>query len=195
MEFALIAFIPLGMLAGAVWIWIDASERTDYGCVWAALALLFPLIVIPLYIFMRFYATRPVSRRALAEHERERARFTDSRFPSDIDRTGYIRQAASGPGTLFNPAGGGPAGGYKHFTDHRAEALIEQARYEEALDYLLDLYSVAEANGDNRALDTYRHYFSLLPAGSRQFEAWRRRGRPQQDAPPHRGGRDRDVPF
>jgi len=179
---------------GAIWVWADASDRTDYGCVWALLALFFPVFIIPLYIFMRFYSERPVSRRAAEQYERDRAQFADSRFPKEIDRSPFLKQATRGSGTLYRPADTKAPTGHKHFTDHRAEALIEQARYEEAHDYLADLYAIAQKDNDQRALDTYRYYFTQLPTGKKRQEDWRREKRPQRDAQ-LKQPRKRDVPF
>jgi hypothetical protein len=83
--------------------------------------------------------------------------------------------------------------GYPHFADSRAEALLAERRFDEALEYLLDLFTVADHDHDVRASDTYRHYLSRIPGG---LEALARHEIGFHDqAAPYRKPPDRTLPF
>jgi hypothetical protein len=170
----LVVCIVIALLYCVVLFWAcyDAMSRYEFGCagmgcIWPFLLITFPP-ALPFYIFMRFYSDRRVSRRILLERELERADAEKvPRFASDIHKLRYLAAADKAHGTLYDPTTGAgmAAEGYPHFADSRAEALLSQRRFDEAQEYLLDLYTVAAKDGDVRGRDTYRHYLSQIPGG------------------------------
>lgn len=196
--FSLVAALIYG--AALFWAVYDAFTRYEIGCagpgcIWPFLLITFPP-ALPFYIFMRLYSERGVSRAIRLERDLERSEAAQvPRFVSDIHKLRYLAAAEKTHGTMYDPRTGvGTAPeGYRHFTDSRAEALFNQRRFNEALEYLLDLYVVADHDHDARARDTYRHYLSQIPGG---LEALARRQADHSDpATPYRKPTDRTMPF
>lgn len=191
---SLMMIIPLAVLIAAIWVYVDATDHTDMGCVWGILAFVLPIPIVPLYFIMRLYSARPASKQQLSRFADERKLFSGPRFASDIEKLQYLEWAEKGPGTMFDPLTGlniRPEG-YRHFTDARAEQLITQARYADAWDYLIELYGVAHKDQDVRGLDTYKNYISRLPDGLQRLQQWQAT---QEDQPPPPVTKSRDVPF
>jgi hypothetical protein len=184
----------VGFLIGAIWVYMDASEHTDHACVWGCLAYMLPFPIIPLYFIMRMYANRNASKRQLERYAREREGLDVPRLASDIDKLHYLEWAEKGPGTMYDPQAGLSVRpeGYRHFIDQRAETLLMEARYEEAWDYLIELYAVAAKDQDVRALDPYRNSLSRLPDGLERLSHWRAA---ESAEPPPPVTRSREVPF
>jgi hypothetical protein len=156
-----------------LWAALDAFERTEAGCLWLVLFVTIPFISLPIYLFARFYADRPAMK---GLHDERPEGTWVSRFPSDFDKLSYIRQLGQSEGSALAPDNAMriTGRGYKHFTDSRAEALLEQRRFDEALDYLLDLYALAVRAGDARGRDTYLSYISGVPGGTVLLREWER---------------------
>lgn len=184
----------VGFLVGAIWVYLDASEHTDNACVWGCLAYLLPFPIIPLYFIMRMYANRNVSKRQLQRFDDERKGFQGLHLASDIEKLKYLAWAEKGPGTMYDPRAGLSVrpDGFRHFIDQRAETLLNEARYAEAWDYLIELYAVAAKDQDVRALDTYKNYLSRIPDGLERLKQWRAE---VSDEPPPPVTRSREVPF
>jgi len=198
----LVFCIVAALIYGAALFWAvyDAFSRYEIGCagagcLWPLVLLTFPP-ALPFYIFMRLYTQRSVPRSEILKREYERAEAAQvPRFVSDIHKLRYLAAAEKSHGTMYDPRtgiGDAPAG-YPHFADSRAEALLEQRRFDEALEYLLDLYSVAAKDGDVRGRDTYRHYLSRIPGG---LDALFQREAEYRDSATHfRNHTDRILPF
>lgn len=158
--------VAVGLIVFILWAALDAFERTDVGCLWLLLFVSVPFISLPVYVFMRFYSNRP-TRRRLPEEGLERVGI--SRFASDIDKLRFVAEASKERGTMYDPNAGLSVSpeGFKHFSDNRVEALLEQRRFDEALDCLVELHSLAVRDCDARGRDTYLHYISRIPGGLR----------------------------
>jgi len=198
----LVVCIVIALLYCAVLFWAcyDAMSRYELGCagmgcIWPFLLITFPP-ALPFYIFMRFYSDRRVAGGVLRERELERAEAESlPRFASDIHKLRYLAAADKAHGTMYDPAtgAGARAEGYPHFADNRAEALLKQRRFDEALEYLLDLYTVAAHDGDVRGRDTYRYYLSQIPGG---LQALAQRETENSDSnTSYRKPGDRSLPF
>jgi hypothetical protein len=151
-----------------VWCIFDAFDRTDYGMVWLFFFLTLSPIFVPLYLIMRFYSDRNVPAKTVLAGELERERWRDFRIGSEIERAKFIEQAMQGGGTMYDPNASLHLSteGYRHFSDQRAEELLQHGNSEDAWQYLSELYGIARADGDLRALDTYRHYICRIPGGA-----------------------------
>ncbi len=175
-----------------IWAAYDAFDHTSHGCAWLSLFILTGPVGLAIYLFMRLYANRPdQSVSQLADPMADNM----SRFPTEIEKARFIEAASKGGGTMFNPEEGQSEipGGFPHFSDTRAEAMITQRRFDEAWEYLIDLYSLAHRDRDGRAEDTYRHYINRLPGGAKLLQEWRTENEefPEETKPPAK----RDVPF
>ncbi|MBN2080956.1 hypothetical protein JW859_01990 [bacterium] len=165
-------FVALAYVFGAIWAINDAMTRYELGCagmgcIWPVLILLFPP-ALPFYIIMRLQTSRRVPHSVVLKFDLEREeREQIPRLPSDIHKLRYLAAADKEHGTMYEPQMGLPAGsrGFPHFTDGQAEALLEQARFDEAYDYLVELHDLAVASEDVRGRDTYKHYISRIPGG------------------------------
>jgi hypothetical protein len=196
--FAIIA--SLVYMVVLFWAIYDAFTRFEIGCagggcIWPLLMILFPPSIL-LYIFMRFYTSRTVSKSAVLEHQRQKAEAAKiPRFDSDIHKLRYLAAADKEHGTMYDPVTGAATSpeGYPHFADSRAEALLKQRRFDEAFEYLLDLHSVAASSHDVRARDTYRHYISRIPGGLNLLAEYeiKQSGTEPRSTPPDR----RSMPF
>lgn len=189
-----VAYGAVGLVA-AIWVWLDASDHAEYPLVWATLVLVAGPVFLPIYIFFRFYTSRAVSTRRQAQLNRDRLDPMRYRFASEIEKSRFIEAAEHGPGTMFDPVLGENVSGtgFAHFIVERAEKLIQEQRYDEAWDYLTELYTVALNDSDARALDTYKHYILRLPNGAPRFREWLETTPQVPDKPapkPHR-----EVPF
>jgi len=162
---------PIFMIVAGIWVYVDANERVGNGWLWGTIAFAVPPIGLPLYyILIALYGWQNSRQRSGPEQagreqlERERKKLV---MQGELERQKYLHDAEEHGGTLFNPAiGMGSKGqGFRHFTDARAEELIQERRYDEALAYLRDLYAVAREENDGRAADTYRSYIASLPGG------------------------------
>lgn len=167
---------PALMVGCGLWIYLDAETRVGNGCFWGALAFAVPPIGVPFYYFcvlvMTIRNTDPAFRsrkRERQQQEQERRRLV---MMGDIERLREERGRDDYGGTMFDAQSGIGISreGFRHFTDSRAEDLIEGQRYEQAWDYLSDLYRLARSEGDQRALATYRHYISRLPDGLKRLK-------------------------
>lgn len=188
-------------LCAIFWAYNDALGHTDEsctspGCFWILMFVFFPPSIL-FYIVMRLLLSRRTPRGATQEYERERWEERSTRFPSDIDKLRILRYADKEHGTMFDPNAGASQApeGFPHFADSRAEAFLEQYRHADAIDYLLDVYSVAHHDHDARACDTYRHYFSRIPGGLVALREWEtlRSGKVDEAGPP--SGHAGDMPF
>jgi hypothetical protein len=181
------------VLMGGLYIWAiyDAFTYTDYGFAWSFVFAVLPPVV-PIYLAMSLYARRSVSQAGNRFVSSEDSSF---RFSTEIERARFIEAADKGQGTLYEPAatlGSGGAAGRKVFTDHHAEGLIAGGDDQAALAYLLEMYTLAEGDGDPDRLSTYRHYILSVPGGTEALaRAKAKRGDP--DRPDTEG--KRSVPF
>lgn len=189
-----VAFGGVGLVA-AIWIYVDASDHAEYPLVWALLAFFMWEIIVPFYIFFRLYTARPISSRREQQLNRDRIDPMRYRFASEIEKSRFIEAAEHGPGTMFDQVLGENVSGtgYAHFTVERAEKLIQELRYNEAWDYLTELYTVAMNDNDPRALDTYKHYLLRLPNGASRFRDWLETAQQIPDKPAAKPSRE--VPF
>jgi hypothetical protein len=179
----------------AIWVFIDATDHAEYALVWAVLvAMAWPLF-LPIYIFFRLYTARPISSRREQQLNRDRIDPMRYRFASEIEKSRFIEAAEHGPGTMFDQVLGEnvSGAGYAHFTVDRAEKLIQEQRYDEAWDYLTELYTVAMNDNDARALDTYKHYLLRLPNGAPRFRDWLEAAQQIPDKPAVKPSHE--VPF
>ena len=160
----------------ALWCAFDSFERTEYGMIWVFFFIVLGPIFIPIYLFMRFYADRPVPARERLARDLEREKWRDLRIAGELERARFVEQALQGPGTMYQPEVGLTIrpDGYRHFADERAEVLLNEQRHDEAWDYLIDLYSLARSEGDLRGMDTYRFYICQLPEGAALLAEWER---------------------
>jgi len=178
---------PLVMIVSGIWIYIDAQTRTGNGCFWGALAFAVPPIGVPLYyiglLTMHIRDNDPAFKRQRAE-EKETAKKEHRRYKmmGDIERAREEQARKSLGGTMFDPASGIGINreGHKHFTDQRAEYLIQSLQFEAAWDYLADLFVLAREENDARSVDTYRYYIARLPDG---LERLRELERPDKPGP------------
>ena len=197
---AVFIVLGIGYFCLLFWAIFDAITQYDIGCagmgcIWPLLFITVPPILL-FYVFMRFYQMRAPSRQLLLERQREEQGLPPAgRFASDIDKLRFLDAAERSHGTMYDPSmdHAAPPAGFRHFTDGRAEALLEQRRYDEAEPYLLDLHAVATAAHDVRSRDTYRHYLSLVPGGLEQLQQQEQRLRSPGREP--RSPRRPDVPF
>jgi hypothetical protein len=182
------------VVIGAFWVLVDAYDHAEYPCVWFVMVMLFFPLALPLYIFLRMYSARSASRRVREQRRQERDAVPMVRFASDIERAKFIEAAQGGAGTLFSPPNLPKSEyGYAHFQVDRAERMIGEARYQEAFNYLVELYQMARDENDLRAVDTYRHYIARLPQGLTWLQQWEVKKRDRDRLPPSR--EKRDLPF
>lgn len=179
----------------AVVVYVDASDNAVYPFVWAILMLVAWPLFLPVYIFFRFYTSRGMSARRLQQLNQERIDPARFRFPSEIEKAKFIQAAVEGPGTMFEPLLGEnvSAQGFAHFTVERAELLLREQCYDEAWEYLTELYGIARLNSDPRALDTYRHYILRIPGVQQRFRDWLEEQDRPVDAPARKP--KREAPF
>jgi hypothetical protein len=189
-----VAFGGVGLVA-AIWIYVDASDHAEYPLVWALLAFFMWVIIVPFYVFFRLYTARPISSRREQQLNRDRIDPMRYRFASEIEKSRFIEAAEHGPGTMYDQVLGENVRGtgYAHFTVERAEKLIQELRYNEAWDYLTELYTVAMNDNDPRAMDTYKHYLLRLPDGAPRFRDWLETAQQVPDKPAAKPSRE--VPF
>jgi hypothetical protein len=176
------------------WVYYDALDNAEYPLVWAVLVFMLPPLFLPLYIILRLYTMRRAGKRTIERMEQDRLGAMDYRFGSDVERARFIEAQERGTGTLYQPRGGIPehSAGFAHFTVERAEQLIAAQRFDEAWEYLSDMYAVAAKEDDVRAMDTYQHYICRLPGGAARLSALD----PRLSALAKLAQRtDRDVPF
>ncbi len=188
------AFGGVGLVA-AIWIYVDGSDHVEYPLVWALLVFFMWPVFLPIYIFFRLYAARPVSARRQQQLNRDRIDPMRYRFASEIEKARFIEAAESGPGTMFDQVLGENVSGlgYAHFTVDRAERLLREQRYDEAWDYLTELYALALSENDARAQDTYKHYILRIPDSFQRFKQWLEDQQHIPDKPVPK--RKREVPF
>lgn len=170
---------PAVMVVSGLWIYVDAQTRVGNGCFWGALAFAVPPIGVPLYyiglLVMNVRNTDPAFRGNRLERQQQEQERKRRVGMGDIERLREERERDEHGGTMFDPVSGISVSrtGFAHFSDAHAEELIEQHSYEQAWEYLSDLYRLARAEGDGRAQDTYRHYISQLPDGLRRLRELR----------------------
>ena len=166
---------PALMVVCGLWIYVDANSRVGNGCFWGALAFAVPPLGVPLYYGALLAMALRDARGPGAQERREREQREQLRkqlvTQGEIQRQQYLEQAQAHGGTVFNPqAGMGQReGGCRHFVDQHAEELIEGRRYEEASDYLIDMYALARNEQDGVRMDTYRYYLCRLPDGQKRL--------------------------
>ncbi len=193
--------LGIGIFFLYIWVVMDAFDHSGYGCAWLAFFICFPGISILIYLFIRFYANRPDINPNFEMGEANQQ--TYSRFPTEIEKARFIEAADHSLGTMYEPGASATAVGYPHFRDDRAELLLSEGRFDEAWNYLIDLYAVAKSEADGRREDTYLHYISRLPKGTDKLAHWRRDQRLEigsdsaddQAPPPNKPPTSRDVPF
>lgn len=184
-------------LVVVIWAAMDAFTHTDMGCMWLCLFIFVPPLAIPIYVFMRLYTSRSVSRQVLMQRELEREQGAVSRFPTEIEKARYIAAAEQKHGTMYNPqsAVATAPDGFRHFADNRADSLLDQRRYEEAAEYLLDMYAVAAGDHDARGQDTYRHYLGRIPGGRELLHEWEVEHGTRRPGDRSTPRRDDEMPF
>lgn len=189
-----VALGGVGLLA-AIWIYVDASDHAEYPLMWALLAFFAWPVFVPVYIFFRLYSSRPVTARRQAQLNRDRIDPMRYRFASEIEKARFIEAAENGPGTMFDQVLGENVSGmgYAHFTVDRAERMLREQRYNEAWDYLTELYALALNENDPRAMDTYKHYILRIPESYQRFKQWLEDQQHIPDKPAPK--RSREVPF
>lgn len=160
-----------------IWAAMDAFEQTDMGCLWLALFITTPLVSVIAYLAFRAY----VFRRRQPDMQLDPREYQGplKHFGSEIEKARFIEAAARGPGTLYDPGrrGGAPPGGYRHFSDTRAETLISQGLHGEAFEYLVEMYGLARDEHDGRGQDTYMYYIHRLPDGAKLLAEWQKEQR------------------
>ena len=184
-------------VVAVTWAARDAFDQTDMGCLWLTLFVTTPVLSVIAYLLMRAY----VFRRREPEISLEPREYNGplKHFGSEIEKARFIEAAASGPGTMYDPSRqpGAPPGGYRHFTDNRAETLIAQGLHGEAFEYLAEMYQLARDDKDGRGQDTYLYYIHRLPGGTPLLAAWEKERR--TDAAGNGGDEpeppSRKVPF
>ncbi|MCC7477288.1 hypothetical protein IT575_02420 [bacterium] len=174
-EYALFFGLVIGWSLLTIWCVVDAFTHTDNGCLWTIL-LLTPLnpIVVPFYVFGTLYSRRQVTKRQLSLSGKEVETDISMRFASEIERAKFIQSAMKGGGTMYEP---GVAvverpEGRQHFRDERAESLLLEQRFEDAWNYLIDLYSLAREDVDFEREETYRSYLARIPQGLERLARW-----------------------
>jgi len=166
--------LPLAGLFAALWVYIDAQERTDYGCLWAAFTFVAWPVVLPLYVVLRICAARGAPAHVREQQEREKEEARRFRFGSEIEKARFLAEIDKPGGTIYQPPPEPGARAAAHFTVERAERLISERRFDEAWEYLIELYSVALAEHNPWAQDTYRNYIARLPGGPARLGEWER---------------------
>lgn len=163
------------MLVSGLWVYIDAQTRTGNGCFWGALAFAVPPIGVPLYyigvlmMHLRDYdSTFRGQRKERESLERDRKKRVAM---GDIEKQREEAAQLELGGTIFDPAAGLGVSrqGRQHFTDHNAETLLGEMKYDDAWGYLIELYHIACQENDLRAQDTLRHYISRIPDGLKRL--------------------------
>lgn len=169
-------FYLLGVVQLIAFFWAvnHAFDHTDYGVVWTSLFVLTGSLAVWVYIALALYANRPYRGDSFKELLESKQGKLMSRFGSEIERARFIEAAESGPGTLYDPVQGvsEKPEGWQHFVDARAEELLASGRSDEAWQYLLDLFQLAEQENDPPRRDTYRAYIARLPGGTERLRAW-----------------------
>lgn len=182
----------IAYLALVIWAALDAFEQTDMGCMWLTLFFMVPVLPLIVYICFRSYVRRKMHVPDATDPREYRGHV--SHFANEIEKAQYIDAVSQGQGTMYEPSRpGAPRGGFRHFTDSRAETLLSQGLHGEAFEYLAEMYEVAQDERDGRAQDTYMYYIHRLPGGARLLAA-RQKERRAAGLGPDDGGDDRPAP-
>ena len=158
----------VGLFVACLLVYWDASNHSEYGWLWFAFCLFIPPVLL-VYVGMRLWSNRGAGAKEEFKRKLEREQFK-SRQLSEVDRLHFLTLAAEGSGTMYERAD--EHRGYRHFSDGRAETLIEAGQYGQAFEYLADLYAEAKTDGDGVRVDTYLYYINQLPDGPERLEQW-----------------------
>lgn len=154
----------LGSLALFVWVafWIygDADDHGQNGCLWLLLWVMFGWWALIVYLFIRGPAGRDTSVPTLDEFYKEDR--------SQFDRFGRGAQSGAVREKVREPE---PVPDAPEFTDHHVEELIEERSYDEAEKYLREMIAIARDEGDEKRIDTYRYYYDHLKKSEKESPA------------------------
>lgn len=165
----MIIIYPLVMVMAGIWIYVDASSRTGNACSWASLAFAVPPIGVPLYyislLIVGFQASRGPDKVEREERERMEAKRKQYVMQGLVEREKDFEQAMQGGGTMFDAASGmgKQLDGFKYYTDHRAEELIDAQDFTAARLYLEEMLGLARQDNDTERIETCRFYLNQLP--------------------------------
>lgn len=162
----------LAMPVAGLWIGVDSESRIGNGWLWGSIAFACPFLGVPLYYGLLLYLCIRDGRRNKeldAEHEQVREQTRRFKLMGEIERQQYLANAERSGGTLYGAQQEAASLGARHFTDERAEELLVRRQYEDAWDYLSDLYAVARAERDQHRTQTYLYYIGRLPDGAQRL--------------------------
>lgn len=173
-------FPAVGFFLG-IWVWVDASDKTDYPAIWGLLVMLCWPVFFPLYYFLLFvYHQRPRTEHTAEELEMRRMPVVKAK--TAMEREYMLAQIQDGPGTMYDPQSGMSrrTGGFRYRELPAVEELISEDP-DAAWDYLVELYETAEEETDSETISTCEWYMRHLPGGDARFRHWIRH---RHDPPP-----------
>ncbi len=157
------------MPVAGIWIYVDSSMRTGNSCFWASLAFACPFIGVPFYyislLVLELHNSRGPDKVEREERERMEAKRKQYVMQGLVEREKDFEQAMQGGGTMFDAASGmgKQLDGFKYYTDHRAEELIEAQDFTAAKLYLEEMLGFARQDNDTERIETCRFYLNRLP--------------------------------
>ena len=144
--------LPLLLL---FWIYGDAEENGQSGCLWVILVMIFsyPALIVYLLLFHGMPAMR---------------RPSSPRRDEDLQYRSMYRSEISDPGTKYPNTWGEPSKmvsapkGDADFFDEELDKLIMAGKISEARKYMRDMISMAKEMGDSKGMANYKLYESRI---------------------------------
>ena len=149
LDLVLVFIVFLLPIIALIWIYNDAEERYNAGCLWVVVIVLFSWFGIIFYFLMRYFTRGG-----------ETSQSYESRFPTGGRDLGKLGRGVPGAHTYESREDNWPDA--PEFRDYRAEELIDDGKYEEAETYLKDMAAMARKEGAEKRITTYRFYYGKL---------------------------------
>ncbi|MCB1217114.1 hypothetical protein KDL44_06960 [bacterium] len=173
--------IPAAGLFLGIWVWVDASDKTDYPALWGIMVMICWPVFFPLYYLLLFVWHQRPRTQHVAE-ELEMRRMPKVLGKTAMEREYMLAQLQEGPGTVYDPQSGmsRKTGGYRY----RPLELVDDLQVrdpEAAWDYLVELHETAEQEQDSETVSTCEWYMRRLPDGNARYPHWLKH---RHDPPP-----------
>ena len=144
------------------WVYNNAEENYNAGCLWTLVVLVFGFLGLVIYLIVMFSPQRAPRHYAVDRN-------------ADFNvRAIYRDGTAASPGRPPSGQWGHPAGSSRGlkpdpgFRDEDLDRLISSGRLSEAREYLRDMKSLAREMNDTTTLNNYSQYDQKIASASRQ---------------------------
>ncbi|MCX6645210.1 MAG: hypothetical protein NTY09_02455 [bacterium] len=137
------------------WVFNDAEENFNAGCLWAILVFFFNLPALAIYLII-FKPTASLPARAHKAVDRNEDFSIRQQYMTNKPRKGRDPSLDTG-GTMagFTPPD-------SDFSDPALDELIEAGKFSDARDYLDDMLRVAKELNDQKGYSNYANYKSKI---------------------------------